>query len=169
MNTYSSVAILIPSLNPDEKLLSLLADLREAAFEHIVVINDGSSADYDSYFEAARTQYGCTVLTHAVNQGKGRALKTAFHHVLTELPQCCSVTVDADGQHRIADIRAVAQETMEHPEALIFGCRDFSPKTSGVPVRSRFGNVLTSHLYIFFCEVLAMFFKLGDFFSIIQS
>ncbi len=154
MGEYSAVTIIIPSLNPDEKLLQLLGDLREAAFEHIVLVNDGSASVYDAYFDAARTQYGCTVLTHAINQGKGRALKTAFHHILTAMKDCtAAVTVDADGQHRVADIRAVARETAEHPESLVFGCRDFSPKTTGVPARSRFGNVLTSRLLRLLCGI----------------
>lgn len=154
MATYHEVAIIVPSLNPDEKLLSLLADLREAEFRHIIVVNDGSAEKYDPYFSAAREQYGCTVLTHAVNQGKGRALKTAFHHILSEKRELlAAVTVDADGQHRVPDIRAVAEETVAHPESLVFGCRDFSPKTTGVPARSRFGNVLTSRLLRILCGI----------------
>ncbi len=154
MEQYTSVAIVIPSLNPDEKLTALLADLREASFEHIVLVNDGSDASCDDYFETARQRYGCTVLTHAVNQGKGRAMKTAFHHILTAMPQCTvAVTVDADGQHRVADIAAVAKETAAHPDTLVFGCRDFSPATTGVPARSRFGNVLTSRLLRLLCGI----------------
>lgn len=154
MQENAAVAIVIPSLNPDDKLLQLLADLRAAAYETIVLVNDGSSEEYDSYFETARTEYGCTVLTHAVNQGKGRALKTAFSHLLTTKPFCSvAVTVDADGQHRVPDIAAVAHETQEHPEALVMGCRDFSPATQGVPARSRFGNVLTSRLLKLLCGI----------------
>ena len=147
------VAIVIPSLNPDEKLIQLLSDLREASFANIVLVNDGSATEYNTFFEQARTQYGCTVLTHAVNQGKGRALKTAFHHLLTACEPCCAVTVDADGQHRLPDIIAVAQETAAHPESLVFGCRDFSPKTTNVPARSRFGNVLTRRLLRLLCGI----------------
>jgi glycosyltransferase involved in cell wall biosynthesis len=154
METTRNVAIIIPSLNPDEKLLGLLDDLRAAEFRHIVLVNDGSAEAYDSYFETARTTYGCTVLTHAVNQGKGRALKTAFHHILTAMKQCvAAVTVDADGQHRVADIVAVSKETVAHPDGLVFGCRDFSPATTGVPARSRFGNILTSRLLKLLCGI----------------
>ena len=154
MSDYRNVAVVIPSLNPDEKMLSLLSDLREAKFEHIVVVNDGSAAEYDSFFAAAKEQYGCTVLVHAVNQGKGRAMKTAFHHILTTLPQCAAaVTVDADGQHRVKDICAVAAQTVQTPEKLVFGCRDFSSKTAGIPPRSRFGNVLTRRLLALLCGI----------------
>lgn len=148
------VTIVIPSLNPDEKMIQLLGDLRAAAFTDIVVINDGSTSEYDAYFETARTEYGCTVLTHAVNQGKGRALKTAFHHLLTRSAPCAAaVTVDADGQHRVGDIRAVAAETVAHPESLVLGCRDFQSKTVDIPARSRFGNVMTSRCLRFLCGI----------------
>ncbi len=154
MELYRSVAIIIPSLNPDDKLLSLLADLREAGFAHLLVVNDGSSADYDEYFKTARDNYGCTVLRHAVNQGKGRALKTAFNHLLNEDEACLgAVTVDSDGQHRIADTIAVAKEVVDHPDALVMGCRDFSSNNPNIPARSRFGNRTTSRVLRLLCGI----------------
>lgn len=148
------VSIIIPSLSPDDKLLALLDDLREAGFEHIVIVNDGSTAEYDHYFVTAKEEYGCTVLTHAVNQGKGRAMKTAFNYLLSECPECeVAVAVDSDGQHRIADIRRVAQETLAFPETLVMGCRDFSSKNDNIPARSRFGNVTTSRVLRLFCGI----------------
>ncbi len=154
MELYRSVAIIIPSLNPDDKLLSLLADLREAGFARLLVVNDGSSADYDCYFNEARDSYGCTVLRHAVNQGKGRALKTAFNHLLNEDEPCLgAVTVDSDGQHRVADTVAVANEVVRHPDALVMGCRDFSNNNPNIPARSRFGNRTTSRVLRLLCGV----------------
>lgn len=154
MELYRSVAIIIPSLNPDEKLLGLLADLREAGFERLLVVNDGSSADYDHYFNEARDSYGCTVLRHAVNQGKGRALKTAFNHLLNESELCLgAVTVDSDGQHRIADTIAVAKDVADHPDALVMGCRDFSDDNPNIPARSRFGNRTTSRVLRLLCGI----------------
>ncbi len=154
MSQYSSAAIIIPSLNPDEKLLALLEELRQAAFQTIVLVNDGSSAEYNSYFETARDHFGCTVLTHAVNQGKGRALKTAFNYLLTQSQPClAAVAVDSDGQHRVADIIAVAETTLAHPESLVMGCRDFSSKTANIPARSRFGNRTTSRVLRLICGI----------------
>ncbi len=153
MASYSSVAVIIPSLSPDEKLLTLLGDLRKAAFETIVIVNDGSSEQYASYFETARDTFGCTVLTHAVNQGKGRALKTAFNYLLNQSEVRHAVTVDADGQHRIADIMAVAEVTLENPNSLVMGCRDFSSNNQDIPPRSRFGNRTTSRVLRWICGI----------------
>ncbi len=158
MERYQSAAIIIPSLNPDEKLLNLLADLQAEGFEDIVIVNDGSSADYDHYFATARETYGCTVLTHAVNQGKGRALKTAFNHLLCRREKCpCAVTVDSDGQHRIADIIEVVKAAQANPKHLIMGCRDFSDNNVNIPKRSRFGNRTTSRVLHLLCGI-----KLSD-------
>ncbi|MBR5540466.1 MAG: bifunctional glycosyltransferase family 2/GtrA family protein [Clostridia bacterium] len=154
MELYRSVAIIIPSLNPDNKLLALLADLREAGFTRLLVVNDGSSAEYDDYFNEARNSYGCTVLRHAVNQGKGRALKTAFNYLLNEDEPCPgAVTVDSDGQHRITDTIAVAKEVIDYPDSLIMGCRDFSGNNPNIPARSRFGNRTTSRVLRLLCGI----------------
>ena len=147
---FENVAVVIPSLNPDDKLLRLLADLKKGGFPHIVVVNDGSAPDYDAYFKRAREEFGCDVLRHHINFGKGRALKTAFNHVLNEYPGCRGVvTVDADGQHRIDDIRACCQAMLEHPEALILGSRDFSKED--VPFNSRYGNRITRQVFRLLC------------------
>jgi glycosyltransferase involved in cell wall biosynthesis len=59
-----------------------------------VVVDDGSR---DGTGEAARAA-GVSVLTHEVNLGKGRALKTAFDHLFAAGYDAV-VTIDADGQH----------------------------------------------------------------------
>ncbi|MBQ2677035.1 MAG: bifunctional glycosyltransferase family 2/GtrA family protein [Clostridia bacterium] len=154
MIDIKDIAVIIPSLNPDDKLLHLLQDLKDAEFSHIIVVNDGSSCKYDFYFEQAKSEYGCDVVTHAVNQGKGRALKTAFNYILTDCPDCTvAVAVDSDGQHRIKDIINVAKETADHPHALVFGCRNFSKENTNIPSKNRFGNVTTSRALRLFCGI----------------
>ena len=76
------IPIIIPSYEPDEKLLQLLSDLKEKGFSKIVIVDDGSGKEYQHFFEKAQEKFGCFVMHHAVNLGKGRALKTAFDFVL---------------------------------------------------------------------------------------
>ena len=147
-----SIYIVIPSLNPDEKLLKLLDNLKTNGYVHIILVNDGSEARYDSYFETAEKEYGCIVLRHCVNQGKGRALKTAFNYFLWHCRDGFGVvTVDADGQHRLEDIGNCMDTLLKEPDKLIMGCRDFSKEN--VPFRSKFGNVLTKHVFSLLCGV----------------
>ncbi len=82
------------------------------------------------------------MLHHAVNQGKGRALKTAFNFCLQEFPGLVGViTADSDGQHTPDCILDCAEALIEHPDSLILGCRCFEGED--VPVRSEFGNKCT--------------------------
>lgn len=152
MKPFNQVAILIPCLNPDEKMLNLIKNLRSNEFEHIIVVNDGSVETFDSYFEEAKNVYHCHVLRHHVNLGKGRALKTAFNYILNTFPNLVGVvTVDADGQHSLEDIIKCSNTLMEHPTDLIMGCRDFD--AANIPFRSRFGNIMTRHVFKFLCGV----------------
>lgn len=140
--TKQEIPIIIPSYEPDEKLLKLLKELREAGVRNIVIVDDGSGEAYAPFFLSAQQEYHCEVLHHAVNQGKGRALKTAFNYCLRTYPDYPgAITADSDGQHSPQCILACAQALLEHPDALILGCRCFDEKD--VPKKSEYGNKVT--------------------------
>lgn len=139
-DTAATVAIVIPSLNPDDSLPAYVASLRALADWPIVLVDDGSDASHAPVFDkCASAATGVTLLRHEVNKGKGRALKTAFAHLLSKHPslQGC-ITCDSDGQHLPKDVLRCAQAMAANPEALVLGCRTF--ELSHVPFRSRFGN-----------------------------
>ena len=50
-------AIIIPSLNPCEQLTALVDKLLNLGAERIVLVNDGSSADYLPIFDALSTKF----------------------------------------------------------------------------------------------------------------
>lgn len=144
------ITIVIPSLNPDEKLMMVVKSLVDKGFTDIVLVNDGSDDEHLQPFREASGYRECTVLTHEVNKGKGRALKTAFEYCLRERKQTEGViTVDGDNQHRADDIYACMEAMRKHQDAVILGVRDFSGKD--VPPKSRFGNHLTSAVFRFAC------------------
>ena len=68
--------IIIPSLNPNNKLLELVNSLLESGFKDIIVINDGSALEYDAIYNVLPKQV--KLLKHDVNKGKGAAIKTAL-------------------------------------------------------------------------------------------
>ena len=73
----ADAVILIPSLEPDERLPDYIRRLVEAGFGHVVVVDDGSSQDYQFIFsEIESLDTRIQVLHHDVNHGKGVALKT---------------------------------------------------------------------------------------------
>ena len=139
-------AIVLPSLDPDRKFEKVVDGLVEAGFAHIIIVNDGSCAERRAFFNAASEKPGCTVLTHEVNKGKGRALKTAFTYVQQLLPELEGViTIDGDGQHLLEDIRACGDRMLENPDQVVLGCRDFN--LPGIPPRSVAGNKTTSRFF----------------------
>lgn len=132
--------IVIPALEPDAVLLATVRGLRVRSAAAIVVVDDGSSRRAAPVFRAVARVPGCTVLAHARNLGKGRALRTAMMHVLDEHPGAPGVvTADADGQHAVEDILEVAACQLASPAALVLGARQF---TADVPSRNRLGNLL---------------------------
>lgn len=146
-----ATVVIVPSFNPDQALVQLIRDLQAAGFSQIVVVNDGSRMECLPFFAQAK-ELGAAVLTHAVNMGKGRALKTAFNYILnTYGEEAFAVCADSDGQHTAADIRKVADKLQENPDRLVMGCRCF--EEGQIPLRSRLGNKLTRFVFRIMCGV----------------
>lgn len=144
------VSVIIPSLNPDDKLVNVVDSLIEYGFDDIVVVNDGSDEAHMGPFRTVEKYEQCVVLTHEVNQGKGRALKTAFEYCIANRDGIDGVvTVDGDNQHKAKDIYNCAVAMEENSDCVVLGVRDFSG--IDVPAKSRFGNVLTSLVFRFAC------------------
>ena len=141
----SRIPIVIPSYEPDEKLVNLVQTLEAAGFSRVIIVDDGSEgAKYQELFEQAQNK-GCVVLHHAVNLGKGRALKTAFNHCIYHYPDALGcVTIDSDGQHTVEDMKACMKCLCANPQSLILGARNFNEE--GIPLRSSFGNKTTSRV-----------------------
>src|ERR1017187_52378 len=136
--------VLIPAYQPSAGLVDLVRDLSGRGMPAILLGDDGSGPGYRAIFEAAAQFRGVEVVRHAINLGKGAALKTGINHALCAFPALTGiVTADADGQHHPEDIERVAACLREHGEALVLGSRCFH---AAVPLRSRFGNILTRRL-----------------------
>lgn len=145
-----NIYIIIPSLNPDNKLKKTVEGMLNTGFSHILLVDDGSDSEHKKYFPEENESI--TVLTHKTNLGKGAALKTAFNYILDNVPDACGViTVDGDGQHTPEDTLKCADELEKKNGAVILGCRDFSGKD--VPKRSRFGNKTTSFVFKLLCGI----------------
>jgi glycosyltransferase involved in cell wall biosynthesis len=141
MNERRPVA-LIPAYKPESAVVDIALELvRSDRFQKVVVVNDGSGPECHAIFNALEEAEGVDLLRHHVNLGKGAALKTGLNHVACRYPGALGVvTLDADGQHLLDDVLKVAAKLMEEPHKLILGSRGFH---RDVPLRSRFGNLMT--------------------------
>jgi glycosyltransferase involved in cell wall biosynthesis len=109
--------VAIPALDAAESIAAVVRRTLAMGAE-IVVIDDGSR---DGTGDVARA-CGVTVLTHPVNLGKGRALKTAFDHLFAR--GCDAVvTIDADGQHPPEELPKLLAPWREGAD-LVLGTRD---------------------------------------------
>lgn len=145
MSNLSDVSVVLPSLDPDDKLLAVIDGLLEYGFTDIILVNDGSKPENLHYFETAASHPEVHLLHHPINRGKGAALKTAFTWFLENRPNAKGVvTVDGDNQHHPADTKACSVHMLE-TRRTVLGVRDFDQPD--VPFKSRNGNKITSFVF----------------------
>lgn len=133
---------LIPAYMPDQKMIHIAQLLYAYNFE-VIIVNDGSSEDYNNVFKDV-SKYAI-VLNHEINKGKGEALKTGMSFIKSYFyPPYTVVNVDADGQHQIEDILHIVEVSEHERSSLILGSRKMEGK---VPAKSRLGNAITRFVY----------------------
>jgi glycosyltransferase involved in cell wall biosynthesis len=133
--------IVIPAYKPGQDLIGTVSALLDRNVPAILVIDDGSGPRFEDVFGQLAQWDRVHLVRHAVNLGKGAALKTGMNYALVHYPHCRGVvTADADGQHDPADILNVAKRLHENPDHLVLGVRTFD---GAVPFRSKLGNGAT--------------------------
>lgn len=104
-----------------------------AYFARVVVVDDGSSDGTGAAAAAA----GAEVVPHAVNAGKGAALRTGLA-ALARDGIARALTLDADGQHLPHQIPLLLAASDAAPDAFVVGVR----RKAGHRIRriNKFGN-----------------------------
>lgn len=133
--------VIIPSLNPNEKLIKIINELLDNKIKNIIVVDDGS----DSKEIFNKLSKDVLVLHHKENRGKGAAIKTAVKYASENFKHINGyIFMDSDGQHSTKDVIRVIKE-MNTQNSIIFGVRDFSEPN--VPKKSKWGNKISSWYY----------------------
>ena len=132
---------LIPSYEPDYRLIDLVQELYENNFE-IIVVNDGSNYKYDNLFKSINNK--SKVIEYKENKGKGYALKKGLDYIKNNYKECVIVTMDSDGQHLVKDAIKLCEYTIKNKDELVIGKRIRNEKT---PIRSKIGNSITKIIY----------------------
>lgn len=110
------ILAIIPAYNEGARVANVVSGASQ--FLPVLVVDDGSSDDTAAQAESA----GAAVLKQSPNQGKGAALRAAFHHALAEEYDAV-VTLDADGQHDPAELPKFLALFAEKKPDLIIGQR----------------------------------------------
>lgn len=121
--------VVIPMFNEATTIGGVIEDVRRV-FPHVVCVDDGST---DASAQIARNA-GARVVRHPINLGQGASLQTGFSFALADPAMTEIVTFDADGQHQVADARAMVETMREGEYDAVLGSRflDGRTKVSGL-------------------------------------
>ncbi len=145
MDRLNALAVILPARSVTAPLRPLVKDLADAGVGALILVDDGIPPADKQFLEFASEFKQVHVVHHAVNRGKGRALKTGFGYALAlENGLQGVVTADADGQHSCEDILRVGRALLVSPDRAVLGARQFDGE---VPMRSRFGNDATRLIF----------------------
>ncbi len=138
---------IIPAYNPDENLINVVESILKESNYPIFILNDGSKEECNPIFEHIKKidTSRIILLKHAINLGKGAALKTLFNYILVNFPEIKGVvTLDSDGQHSTKDCLRVLSKLEKTPNAFVLGYRTFN---KDIPLKSYIGNNISKFIY----------------------
>ena len=117
----------IPAFNEEKNIASIITRL-SGVVDTILVCDDGST---DLTSEIAK-KMGVLVIKHEKNLGYGGAIRSIFLKA-KEMDGDILVTFDADGQHRIEDIKNVINPIVKENADLVIGSRFLDDSEKEVP------------------------------------
>ncbi|MCH7969345.1 MAG: glycosyltransferase [Thaumarchaeota archaeon] len=111
------VAIGIPAYNEEKNIASVISKLSKFGYS-IIVCDDGSDDQTNQIAE----KMGALVITHKKNLGYGAAIGSLFFKA-KDMGLDVLVTMDADGQHRPKDVKAVLDPILNEEADIVIGSR----------------------------------------------
>ncbi len=117
-----SVTLVIPAYNEAEALPGVLPGMLAYCDERgwkLIVVDDGSCDGTTEYLKSLSKNPILNIFYHKVNLGYGAALKTGLSQVSTDY----AVTMDADGQHQLADVDLLLTALHTRDADMVIGSR----------------------------------------------
>lgn len=117
------LTIIIPAYNEEKSILAYLPEViafcKQNKFE-LIIVNDGSKdKTLEVLKELSDTENFIKIIHHKVNKGYGGAIKSGIQNATTKYV----VTIDADGQHLLEDVKNLYNEIIEKDAEMIVGSR----------------------------------------------
>jgi len=131
------ITVGIPAYNEEKNIAKIIVQLKKVA-DQILVCDDGST---DSTSEIAES-LGVIVIKHPKNLGYGSAIRSIFLKS-REINAEILVTIDADGQHKIEDVKKVIKPIVDGQADISIGSR-FLEEGDNAPKYRKLGiNIIT--------------------------
>ena len=127
------IIIGIPAFNEEKNIASIITKLMGIT-DTIIVCNDGSSDLTSKIAE----KMGAVVINHEKNLGYGGAIRSIFFKA-KEMNGDVLVTFDADGQHRVEDVKTVIEPIINQEADLVIGSRFLDESEKEVPQYRKVG------------------------------
>ena len=123
----------IPAFNEEKNIAVVITQLKKIV-DKIIVCNDGSTDLTSKIAE----ELGVIVINHEKNLGYGAAIRSIFLKS-KDLDGDILVTFDADGQHRVDDIKKVINPIINGKSDLVIGSRFLDESEKEVPQYRKVG------------------------------
>lgn len=133
------VYIVIPVFNEQTVIRSVLEELHNEGYKHIIVVDDGST---DETNREVKRYKDVMLVQHTLNRGKGAAIKTGME-AAKRLGADVVVTFDGDGQHNPKDIASILKKNTDGYE-VVLGSRFIHRQK--VPFYKRIGNIFANFI-----------------------
>jgi glycosyltransferase involved in cell wall biosynthesis len=127
-NPSPALSVVVPIYNEAQSLPDLLPAWVQTCENHgwdLILVDDGSRDETQSLIQGYRDLPWVKIIRHKVNRGYGGAVKSGIANVQTDY----LVTIDADGQHDIADVEKVFQFALENDADMVIGDRSMSQQS----------------------------------------
>ena len=132
------VTIGIPAFNEEKNIAKIIVKLKKI-YDEIIVCNDGST---DLTGEIAEN-LGVIVINHKQNLGYGAGINSIIKKS-KEIDTDILVTFDADGQHKVEDVKKVIEPIKNGDADLVIGSRFLSKTKEKIPGYRKIGiNIIT--------------------------
>ena len=131
------ITVGLPAYNEEKNIAKIIVGLKKTA-DQIIVCDDGSTDLTSRIAESL----GAIVIKHPKNLGYGSAIRSIFLKA-REINAEVLVTIDADGQHKIEDVKNIVKPVVDGQTDISIGSR-FLDKHDNAPKYRKLGiNIIT--------------------------
>lgn len=134
------ICVVLPAYNEASRLDRVVQRIRNAGFEHILLVNDGSK---DGTYEVAK-RLNVSNANHPINRGAGAAIQTGI--VIARRQKWSYIAfMDADDQHDPTDILKLKTRMEATSADVVIGNR-FGGVSNEIPPSRKFFNFLANRM-----------------------